>query len=89
MEEFGLGVGSGVRVRRRSAAERLRVVEETLEVGASVARVALRHGINANQIFQWQRLYREGKLGGAPSGNGQQPLRSTTSFLQADASTVL
>lgn len=56
MEEFGFGIGSGVRVRRRrSAAERLRVVEETLEAGASVSRVALRYGINANQVFQWRR----------------------------------
>lgn len=59
----GLGV---VPRRRRSAEERRRVVEETLEAGASVARVALRYGINANQVFQWRRLYRDGKLGAAP-----------------------
>ena len=39
------------------------MVEETLEVGASVARVALKYGVNANQVFQWRRLYRDGKLG--------------------------
>ncbi len=39
------------------------MVEETLEDGASVARVALKHGVNANQVFQWRRLYRDGKLG--------------------------
>lgn len=52
--ELSLGLGSGPR-RRRSAAERRRVVEETLEAGASVARVALKHGVNANQVFQWRR----------------------------------
>ena len=41
-------------------------MEETLEAGASVARVALKHGVNANQVFQWRRLYRDGKLGAAP-----------------------
>jgi transposase len=51
--------------RRRSAEERRRVVEETLEDGASVARVALKYSVNANQVFQWRRLYRDGKLGGA------------------------
>jgi len=38
-------------------------VEETFEAGASVARVALKHGVNANQVFQWRRLYRDGRLG--------------------------
>ena len=46
--------------------ERRRVVEETYEAGASVARVALKYGINANQVFQRRRLYRDGKLGAAP-----------------------
>ena len=41
-------------------------MEETLEAGASVARVALKYGVNANQVFQWRRLYRDGKLGGPP-----------------------
>ena len=35
--------------------------------GSSVARVAQRHGVNANQVFQWRRLYRSGLLGGAPT----------------------
>lgn len=52
--------------RRRSAVERRRIVEETLEAGASVARVALKYGVNANQVFQWRRLYRDGKLGSLP-----------------------
>jgi len=64
------GVGGSGRSgrRRRSAEERRRIVEETLEAGSSVARVARRHGINANQVFQWRRLYRSGALGGTPAG---------------------
>jgi transposase len=50
--------------RRRSVAERRRVVEETLAPGASVARVARAHGVNANQVFHWRRLYQRGMLGG-------------------------
>jgi transposase len=56
------GLVAGLR-RRRSAVKRRRIVEETLETGASVARVALKYGVNANQVFQWRRLYRDGKLG--------------------------
>jgi transposase len=51
--------------QRRSIAEKRRIVEETLVEGASVARVARAHGINANQVFGWRRLYRAGRLGGA------------------------
>ncbi len=40
-----------------------RIVEETLAEGASVVRVARAHGVNANQVFGWRRLYRAGKLG--------------------------
>ena len=61
-----VGVSGGLVVgarRRRSAVERRRIVEETLEAGASVARVALKYGVNANQVFQWRRLHRDGKLG--------------------------
>lgn len=52
--------------RRRSSEERRRIVEETLGAGSSVARVAWKHGVNANQVFQWRRLYRDGKLGAPP-----------------------
>ena len=63
--ELSGGVVGGHR-RRRSAEERRRIVEETLGTGASVARVALKYGVNANQVFQWRRLHRDGKLGAAP-----------------------
>jgi transposase len=49
--------------QRRSMAEKGRIVEETLVPGASVARVARAHGINANQVFGWRRLYLAGRLG--------------------------
>jgi len=41
-------------------------VEETLLAGSSVARVAQRHGVNANQVFQWRRLYQSGLLDATP-----------------------
>ena len=61
---------SGVLVRqvrkRRSVAEKRLIVEQTLELGASVARVARAHGLNANVVFHWRGLYREGKLTALP-----------------------
>jgi transposase len=51
--------------------EKLRIVEETLQPGASVSRVARMHGVNANQLFSWRRLYSEGRLkakNGKPAG---------------------
>ncbi|HLY97181.1 MAG TPA: transposase [Sideroxyarcus sp.] len=53
--------------QRRSIAEKRRIVEETLAAGVSVARVGRAHGVNANQVFQWRRLYRAGRLGGTPA----------------------
>ena len=47
--------------------EKRRIVEETLEAGASVARVARRHAVNANQVFYWRKKYREGRLGKSQS----------------------
>ena len=49
--------------RQRSVEEKRRIVEETLEAGASVARVARWHAVNANQVFYWRKKYREGRLG--------------------------
>jgi len=53
-----------VKRQLRSVEEKRRIVEETLAEGASVARVARAHGVNANQVFGWRRLYRAGRLGG-------------------------
>jgi transposase len=53
----------------RGVAEKRRIVEETLEAGVSVSSVARTHGVNANQVFQWRRLYRDGLLDTAASGS--------------------
>ncbi len=55
--------------RRWSVEERRRIVEETLEPGASVARVAQRYGVNANQVFGWRRLYEGGGLQALPQAS--------------------
>jgi len=48
--------------RLRSNDEKRRIVEEARAPGVSVAEVARRHGVNANLLFNWKRLYDLGLL---------------------------
>jgi transposase len=57
-----LEVGEGRR-RYRTPQEKRQIVEQTLSSGMSVASVAREHGVNANQVFYWRKLYRAGQLG--------------------------
>jgi transposase len=61
--------------RYRSKQERRQIVEETLEPGASVAVIARQHGVNANQVFHWRKLYREGRLELEPAAAQLVPVR--------------
>ncbi len=58
--------GPGKR-RYRTLEEKRRIVEETLASETSVAIMARRHGVNANQLFQWRKLYQAGLLGTSSS----------------------
>jgi transposase len=57
--EVGVDGGRANRVYRTSE-EKRRIVEATLVPGASIARVAREHGVNANQVFQWRYEHRKG-----------------------------
>jgi len=61
--------------RYRSKRERRQIVEETLQPGASVAVIARRHDVNANQVFYWRKLYREGRLDVEPAAAPLLPVR--------------
>jgi transposase len=65
-DEGGLVEVDGARVRRRrrswSEDAKQRIVDETLQPGASVSIVARRHDINANLLFTWRRRIRAGEL---------------------------
>jgi transposase len=67
--------GAGGNRQYRSKRERRQIVEETLQPGASVAVIARQHGVNANQVFYWRKLYREGRLDGAPVAVPLMPVR--------------
>ena len=56
-------LGRRVAPRRfRTVEERRQIVEEAMAPGASVAGVARRHEVNANQVFVWRRQYQQGLL---------------------------
>jgi transposase len=59
----------------RSKQERRRIVEETLKPGASVSVVARAHDVNANLLFTWRRLYRQGRLEAEPGSATLLPVK--------------
>jgi transposase len=52
----------------RTLAQKVAIVEEASQPGASVALVARKHGVNANLLFGWLRLHRRGLLTGQRHG---------------------
>ena len=66
----------GRKRRMRSKLERREVVEETMRRGApSVAVIARAHGVNANQVFSWRKLYHAGRLNDKVQASELLPVR--------------
>jgi transposase len=59
----GLAAGERRPRRRHSLAQKLAIVRECLEPGASLAGVALAHRVNANMVRKWVVKYRQGGYG--------------------------
>ena len=55
IEEDGASKTVGRSRRSWTVDEKRRIVEESLIAGASIAEVARRHDLNANQLFTWRR----------------------------------
>ena len=72
------------RVRRfRSVAEKRRIVDLTLEPGASVALVARANGVNASQVFKWRRALERGELAEpAAASTALLPVRLSASAIE-------
>ncbi len=66
------------RRRRYDAAFKRTIVEQTLAPGASVARIAREHDINANQLFKWRRQF---LLEGSAASSAEEPTPSAISLL--------
>jgi transposase len=50
---------SGKRRRRWSVEVKRQIAEESFEGNSSVAQLAQKYAVNANQIFKWRKNYRE------------------------------
>ena len=53
-------IADGGRRRRWSAADKLRIVEETMFDGESISAVARRNGVAPNLLYRWRKLMLEG-----------------------------
>lgn len=56
---------------------KIKLVEQALQPGVSIAALAREHGINDNLLFNWRQLYLRGKFGIQP----KSPEEKTTSLL--------
>jgi transposase len=70
------------RRRRRSVQEKLAIVQQTLEPGATVSAVARRHGVNPNQVFAWRKQYQEGSLAAVKAGEAVVPASQLASAMK-------
>ncbi|WP_425199441.1 transposase [Paraburkholderia tuberum] len=57
-----------------------RLVEQSLERGASVALIARNNDINANLLFKWRRLYLAGEYGLTTLPESAQPKQEPERF---------
>ena len=73
MEATEVIAGTRKTRQHRTTEEKRFVVEATRRPGVSVATVARAHGVNANQVFYWRKLYEAGQL------------QSTTAMSSSDA----
>jgi transposase len=62
----GVETAEDISGRRRywTPEEKRRIVELSMSSRQSVASLARQHGVNANQVFYWRKLYHAGQLGG-------------------------
>ena len=68
----------------RTLEEKRRIVDEALAPGASVAAVARKHNVNANLLFAWCRLHKQGLLDQCRQPAPLLPVKVTTPTVLPD-----
>jgi len=86
MGPYGLEVVKVTSNGRRyyGGAGKARLVEACLEPGISVARLALEHGVNANQLRKWVSKYQERQSANGQRSAGQLP--DPSAFVRVETS---
>jgi transposase-like protein len=73
------------RRRRFTPKEKLAILEEGRQTGASISEVCRRHGISSGQYYQWEKLAREAILERfGESGKKQQKTSTKEARLEAE-----
>jgi transposase len=75
-------ITDGGRRRRWSAAEKLRIVEETLRGHDSISAVARRNGVAPNLLYRWRKLMLEG---GSIAVSGDDSVTSNRTVREMEA----
>jgi len=75
-------ITDGGRRRRWSAAEKLRIVEETLQGNDSISAVARRNGVAPNLLYRWRKLMLEG---GSIAVSGDDSVTSNRTVREMEA----
>ena len=63
-------ISTVARRRRWTIEEKVAILDEASQPGASITAVADRHGISRNLIYLWRRQAREGSMPGVTVSNG-------------------
>ena len=68
--------------RRRTAQEKIAIVQQSLEPGMTVSVVARHHGVAASQLFLWRKQYQEGSLTAVATGEQVVPASELASAMK-------
>ena len=74
MDKVGEIISRVERRRRWTADQKVKVLAEALEPGATVSAVADRNGISRSQLYAWMKRARKGDIPGISLNGPQRPL---------------
>ncbi|POK87495.1 IS3 family transposase [Klebsiella pneumoniae] len=77
----GILLGQEVR-KRRTAQEKIGIIQQTMEPGMNVSHVARLHGIQPSLLFKWKKQYQEGSLTAVAAGEDVVPASELTAALK-------